>query len=171
MSDLRISTGFVAHHERKGGGVSDGMGGGVVREFCHGKKFRPFRRLVFSKDPKVGFELLVDPFGFAVSLRVVSGGEGNVVIKEVGKFSSEGRAELGASIGDDSVVKAESRKDVLEKDLSNVCSRGGFVARAENYPLRKTMVYHDQNRIIAVGGREIGDKIHGDLLEGASALG
>ena len=55
MSDLRIGTGFVAHHERKGGGVGDGMGGSVVREFCHGEKFGPFRRLIFGKDPKVGF--------------------------------------------------------------------------------------------------------------------
>ena len=35
MSDLWIGTGFIAHHERKGGGVGDGMGGGIVREFRH----------------------------------------------------------------------------------------------------------------------------------------
>ena len=59
---------------------------------------------------------------------------------------------------------------MLEKDLSDVRSGGGFVARVENYPLRKTMVYHDQDGIIAVGEREVGDEIHGDLLEGASTL-
>ena len=32
------------------------------------------------------------------------------------------------------------------------------------------MVYHDQNRIIAVGGGEVGDEIHRDLLEGACAF-
>ena len=35
MSDLRIGMGFIAHHEREGGGIGDRMGGGVVREFHH----------------------------------------------------------------------------------------------------------------------------------------
>ena len=35
MSDLWIGMGFIAHHERKGGGVGDRMGGGIVREFRH----------------------------------------------------------------------------------------------------------------------------------------
>ena len=29
--------GFIAHHEREGGGVSDGMDSGIVREFHHGE--------------------------------------------------------------------------------------------------------------------------------------
>ena len=69
------------------------------------------------------------------------------------------------------VMKTESRKDVVEKDVSNVSGRGSFVARAENYPLRKTMVYHNQNRIEAVGQWEIGDEVHRDLLEGMGAIG
>ena len=28
--------GFIVHHEKKGGGIGDGMGGSVVREFHHG---------------------------------------------------------------------------------------------------------------------------------------
>ena len=36
LSNLRIGTGFVAHHEREGGGIGDGMGSGIVREFRHG---------------------------------------------------------------------------------------------------------------------------------------
>ena len=55
MSDLRIGMGFVAHHERKQGDVGNGMGGGVVCEFHHGKELGPFRRLVSGKDPKIGF--------------------------------------------------------------------------------------------------------------------
>ena len=51
-----------------------------MQEFCHGKEFRPFVGLVFSKDPKVGFEFLVDLFRFAISLRMVGGGEGDVVV-------------------------------------------------------------------------------------------
>ena len=78
---------------------------------------------------------------------------------------------MGASIRDNSVVEAKTREDGLKKDLGDVRHGGSFVARAENYPLRKTVVYHDQNRIVAVGGGKVHDKIHGDLLEGASAFG
>ena len=59
---------------------------------------------------------------------------------------------------------------MLEKDFGDVHGGRGFVARAENYPLRKTMVYHDQNGIVAVGSGQISDEIHGDLLERAGAL-
>ena len=55
MSNLGIGMGFVAHHEKEGGGICDRVGGGVVRKFCHREKFRPFGRLIFGKDPKVGF--------------------------------------------------------------------------------------------------------------------
>ena len=68
-------------------------------------------------------------------------------------------------------MEAESGENVLEKDLSDVCSGGSFVARAKNYPLREAMVYHDQDRVVAVGEGKIHDEIHGDLLEGASAFG
>ena len=80
MSDLRIGSGFVAHHEKEGGGVGDRVGGGVVCKFCHGKEFGPLRRLIFGKDPKEGFKFLVNPFRFAVGLRVVGSGEGDVII-------------------------------------------------------------------------------------------
>ena len=101
---------------------------------------------------------------------MIGGREGNVVVKKAGEFSGECGSELGSSIGDDSVMKAESGKDVLKKDLGDVRRGGSLVARAENYPLRKTVVYHDQDRIVAVGGGKIRDKIHGDLLEGACAF-
>ena len=77
---------------------------------------------------------------------------------------------MGSSVGDDSVVEAELWEDVLKKGLGDVHSGGGFVARAENYSLRKTMVYHDQNRIVATGKGQVGDEIHRDLLEGAGAF-
>ena len=135
MSDLRIGTGFVAHHEREGGGIGDGMGSGVVCEFCHREEFGPFRRLVLGKDPKEGFKFLVDPFRFAISLGVVGSGEGDVIVEEVGEFSCEGGSKLRSPIRNDSVVKAKLGEDMLEKNLGNVHRGGGFVARVENYPL------------------------------------
>ena len=46
-----------------------------------------------------------------------------------------------------------------------------FLGGAENYPLRKAMVDHDQQGIKARGGREVGDQVTGDLLEGARGMG
>ena len=57
-----------------------------------------------------------------------------------------------------------------KKILAMSAADMGFVARMENYLLQKTMVYHNQDRIIAMGNGEIGDEIHGDLLEGAGAF-
>ena len=82
---------------------------------------------------------------------MIGGGEGDVVFEEACEFVCEGGGKLGASVGDDSVMKTESWEDMLKKDFSDVHCRGGFVARSEIYPLRKTMVYHDQNRIVAMG--------------------
>ena len=47
----------------------------------------------------------------------------------------------------------------------------GFLSGAENYPLSKAMVYHDQKGIKARGGGKVGDQIAGDLLERAGGGG
>ena len=98
LSDLRVGMGFVAHHEREGGGIGDGVGGGILREFCHREEFGPFRRLVLSEDLKIGFEFLIDPFRLAISLQVVGGGEGDIIIEKPGEFLCEGRSELRSLI-------------------------------------------------------------------------
>ena len=46
-----------------------------------------------------------------------------------------------------------------------------FLCGAENYPLHKAMVDHDQQRVKARGSGEIGDEVVRDLLEGAKGVG
>ena len=46
-----------------------------------------------------------------------------------------------------------------------------FLSGAENYPLHKAMVNHDQQGITARGSREVGDQVTGDLLEWAGSTG
>ena len=46
-----------------------------------------------------------------------------------------------------------------------------FLSGAENYPLCKAMVDHDQQGIKARGGGEVDDQVAGDLLEGARHVG
>ena len=59
----------------------------------------------------------------------------------------------------------------MEKEGGDSFGGDGFLSRAMNYPLRKPMVYHDQERIKARGDREIRDKVAGDLLERARGDG
>ena len=59
----------------------------------------------------------------------------------------------------------------MEKEGGNSFGGDGFLGRAKNYPLSKSMVYHDQERIEARGDREVGDKIAGNLLEGSGGSG
>ena len=124
-----------------------------------------------AKDPKVCFQFLVDTFRFTISLRVVGGGKGEVVLKESGEFPSKGRCELRASIRDKFVVEAESSEDFGEKEFSNPGGVYRFVTRDVNYPLTKPMVDHDHYRIKTLGWRKTGDKIHGDLLKWAGGGG
>ena len=74
-------------------------------------------------------------------------------------------------IRDDFVVEAKSFEYFGEEQGSDSGSIDGFLGRAENYPLSKPMVDHDQKGIEAIRKGEVGDQIAGDLLKGAGARG
>ena len=59
----------------------------------------------------------------------------------------------------------------MEEEDSYLLSSNGFLCGAENYPLCKAMVNHDQERVKARGSREVGDEVTRDLLEGARGMG
>ena len=59
----------------------------------------------------------------------------------------------------------------MEKEGGNPFGSDRFLSRAENYPLSKPMVYHNQERIEARGNGEIRDEIAGDLLERTGCSG
>ena len=78
---------------------------------------------------------------------------------------------MGASIRNDLVVEAEAKVYFVEKECGNAFRSDVFLCGAKNHPLSKPMVDHDQKGIEAGGGREVGDKVTGDLLEGAGRGG
>ena len=78
---------------------------------------------------------------------------------------------MGSSVGDNFVIKAEAKVYFVEKERGNAFSGDVFLRGTENHPLSKPMVDHDQKGIEAGGGREVGDKVTGDLLEGAGRRG
>ena len=48
----------------------------IVCKFCVGDRFQPRCGVIATEDSEIGFYFLVYSFGFAISLRVIGGGEG-----------------------------------------------------------------------------------------------
>ena len=80
-------------------------------------------------------------------------------MQEFSEFSSKGGCELRAPIRDYFVKKSKAKEDFVEKEGGNPFGGDRFLSRAKNYPLSKSMVYHDQEGVRAQGGRGIGDEI------------
>ena len=95
-------------------------------EFSGGEEFCPASRVVGTKYPKIGFDLLIGSFGLSISLWMVGGGEFNIIFEELSEFSSQGRGELRASIRYDGIVESKLLEDILEKESSYFCSINGF---------------------------------------------
>ena len=66
-------------------------------------------------------------------------------------------------------MKSEAKEYIFEKEIGYPFGIKGFVARDENYPLRKTMVDHDHQRIVAMRGWEVGDQVDRQLLKWVGA--
>ena len=53
-----------------------------MREFSMGNGIGPSGRLIATENAKIRFYFLVDPFCFSIRLRVVGGGEGEIILKD-----------------------------------------------------------------------------------------
>ena len=76
---------------------------------------------------------------------MVGGGEGDVISEEAGEFSCEGRGELWTSVGDYLGMETESRENIGEEKLGYSFGVNVLCAGAIDYPLSKSMVYHDHD--------------------------
>ena len=120
----------------------------VVGELCMGDVVSPGTRVKPAEDPKVHFNLLVDTFCLAVRLGVIGGGEGEVIVQEFSKLFGKDGGELCTTIRDDLVVQPKPEIDFGEKEGCYPFSSDGFLGGAENYPLCKAMVNHNQERVL-----------------------
>ena len=73
-------------------------------KFGQSEELSPFPWVMGAEDPKIGFNLLIGWFSLSIHLGVVGRGETNVIFKDTGKFTSEGRGKLWASVRDDGVI-------------------------------------------------------------------
>jgi len=156
-NDRGECTRFISHHEVEGGLAGDRMRVVIMDEFSMGDLFGPWRRVGTTEDAEISFHFLVDTFNFSVGLRMVGSGKGEIIVENSSKFSSECGGELWAMIRDNLVVEFIVEEDFVEEKGGDSFGGDGFLSGAENYPLSKAMVYHDQERIEAGGGGEVGD--------------
>ena len=80
-----------------------------------GKKVHPFLRVVGAEDAEVCFNLLIGLFCLSICLRVIRGGEFDIIVEESCQFSGKGRCELWASVGYQRVVEAEVFEYMVKK--------------------------------------------------------
>ena len=118
-------------------------------KFYMGDFVSPGSRVRSTEDPQIGFNFLVDSFYFSVRLGIVGDREGKVVVKEFPEFFGKGRGKLWTMIRDNLVVESEAEVDLVEKESDNPFCSNHFLDGAENYPLCKPMVNHDQESVKA----------------------
>ena len=70
--------------------------------------------------------------------------KGKIIFQEFSKLSSKEGYELGASIRDDFVIEAKVEVYFVEKEGGYPFNSDGFLCWAENHPLSKPMVNHNQ---------------------------
>ena len=163
--------GFISHHEVERQLVGDRVRVVVVCEFCMGNFVSPGSRVRSTEDPQIGFNFLVDLFCFSLRLRIVGSREEKVIIKEFPKFFGKGRGKLWTTIRDDLVVKPKVEVDLVEKEGGDPFCSDRFLGGAENYPLCKPMVNHNQERVKAREDQKVSDEITRDLLKGSRGKG
>ena len=95
-------------------------------EFSKRKELRPLMGVVGTKDTKIGFNFLIGSLGLSICLRMICGGESNVIFEDSGKFLGECGGELGSSVGDESIMKSEAFEYVIEKELGNAVRINSF---------------------------------------------
>ena len=142
---------FISHHEVEQQLVDDRVGAVVVCEFHMGNFVSPGGRIRSTKDPRIGFYFLVDFFRFPIRLRVVGSGEGKVGVEEFPEFFGKGEDGLWTMIKDNLVIEPKEKVDLVEKKGGDPFCSDCFLCEAENYPLSKRMVDHNQERVVMLG--------------------
>ena len=156
---------FISHHEIEQGLVCDRVRAVIVGKFCVGDLIGPGSWIRSAEDPQVSFNLLIDTFSFTIKLWVVDGGKGEVIVQELAKLFRKGRGKLWVTVRDDFVIESEAEVNFVEEEDSYILDGDGFLSGAENYPLHKSVVNHNQQTVEAGGEEKVGDQVTRDLLE------
>ena len=95
-------------------------------EFSERKELRPLMGVVGTKDMKIGFNFLIGSLGLSICLRMICGGESNVIFEDSGKFLGECGGKLGSLVGDESIMKSEVFEYIVKKELGDTIRVNSF---------------------------------------------
>ena len=70
----------------------------VVLKLCEGEEVSPVILWLIDKDPEVLLQLLIDPLGLAIALRVISSGSGKLDPKHPIEFPGELSHKLRSTV-------------------------------------------------------------------------
>ena len=83
----------------------------VMVKLSGGKEVRPFLRVVGA----ICFNLLIGSFCLSICLRVICGGEFDIIVEESCQFSGKCRRELRASVRYQGVMEAKAFEYMVEE--------------------------------------------------------
>ena len=91
------------------------------------KEVHPFPRVVGTEDVKICFNLLIGPFGLSICLRVICGGELDIIVEESCQFSSKGECELWVFVRYQGIMESKSFEHMGEEKLATPAASMVFV--------------------------------------------
>ena len=73
-------------------------------ELGGGKELYPFSWVVGTEDAKICFKFLIGSLSLTITLRMISGGQANIILEEMSEFFGEGGSKLRTMIRDESIM-------------------------------------------------------------------
>ena len=73
-------------------------------------------------------------FRFPISLRVIGGGKGDIVMEEAGEFPCKGQSKLWSPVRNYLGVEAKLRKNIGEEELGDSLRINVFLCRGSKLP-------------------------------------
>ena len=95
-------------------------------KFGGGEERGPLMGVIGTKDSKICFHFLISSFGLSISLRVVRGGELNVIFEDSSKFLGKCRGELWSTVRDEGIMESEAFEYVVKKELGDTIHVDSF---------------------------------------------
>src|SRR5882762_3010327 len=152
--------GVITHKGMKGRNVSGGMFMVVMRKFCSREIGNPVVLAYRSIGTEELFQTLVNTFGLAIRLRMISGGHGLGDTEGMTEGAREGGSELGPTIRNEFRRKAKVFPDVVSIQVGRSFSGDIRMTWGKDGHLSNIMIHENGNGIEPLGWGESDDKVH-----------
>ena len=90
-----------------------------MMKLSSGEEVHSFLRVVGTENVEVDFNLLIGPFSLSIDLRVIYGGEFDIIVEELGQLSSKSRCKLWTSVRYQGIMESELFKHIMEEKFGH----------------------------------------------------